>query len=649
MPECTNPVGSFTAAWEIIPDQFDYFTNIANGYIQAANTFSQQLADYNIVPVEVQPLQWNSGAAFVPFEKPTDPSEFQAPNPQFSGSAPSAPNVTPVDTSGLNVVPNFGSAPDPIPILIAPPPIVQLPAAPTNAPDIAQVFVPTQYEVALPEVPTLYALNLPTLPDIQLGELVIVRPEFVYPDALQDMFIANRDTQIKDLYDTLDVALLDSGVRSDSNESPAYIALMDMLLGGNGLPEETQQLLQSRALEELEVTSARALAATNAEWASRGFSLPGSTLLARTQEIRLQNRVERGKLQRELAIQFSQQEYETLRWAVDKAIQLEGALTEVHLRLYDHAKQVADAQWVITKGIYDSAVDLFRLTLEVYKTDIEAFKERLQIELTKLEVYRSELSALQLIGQLNTQVIEIYNAELQGVLVGVDVFKAQVAAAGEQVRIEQLKLEAFKTQIDIYTATLGGERTKFDVYSAQVGAEDTKARVYASQVDAFGRRVEAYKTQVSAEATKVDTYTRVEESNVRRYAEEVTAWRGGLEADTNNLRAFVDVYRANLSKYEALLSAEQYRVTGEARNFQIEVEQERARIDTLLRQADQSIEQLKHITSLGLSATETAAKVNAQLAASAMSAISVGASMSSSNSVSASDSRSCSTNYSGII
>ena len=146
--------------------------------------------------------------------------------------------------------------------------------------------------------------------------------------------------------------------------------------------------------------------------------------------------------------------------------------------------------------------------------------------------------------------------------------------------------------------------------------------------------------------TKINAKVSVQESKVRTYAEEVDAWTAGIRADSQNIESAVNVYQAELQKYTALLSSEQYRVTGESRNVELNIAEEQAAVDARLKQADQAIDQLKHTTALGLSATETAARVNAQLAASAMSAVNVSAGINSSNSVSASDSRSCSTDFS---
>lgn len=641
--QCSNPIGAFTPASEVVVQQFDFFTDLVNEYLIAANNFSQVLEQYEITPIDLQPIVWDTNAGFVPFVPPLEPDGFEAPDPQFSGTEPAAPAIE-IDTSALDSLrPPSISAPIAPPINIPQPPIVTLPTIPDGPPILEDVDIPVYEGEPLPDVPTLIQLNLPDVPDINIDDLIIERPSFIPPDALQDTYRADFVDYQGLIWTGVDAAVGATGVHD------MHARLQAMLAGGTGLPANIEQALFDRAIGREEVSSIQAIAQAEQEWAAKGFELPGSTLLARVQEANQQNRIERGRVNRELSIQFHTQEIENLRFSVEQAIGLEGTLLQAHTQIHDIARQLADGHWVVAKGIYDSALDVFRLYLDIYKTDAEVYKVRLEAELVKLDIYKAELEGQKLIGDINQQYVDIYVAELQGVLASVEVFKAQVSAAEAQLRAQLSKIEAFKAEIDAYTATLGGEKLKVDIYDSQVNAEVTKAKVYGEQVDAYSARINAYKVEVDAESSKVNAGISVAEADTRIYAEQVSAWRSGIQADTANLEAFVAVYRAELEKYTTLLSTEQYRVTGEARNFELAVESEKAHVSSTLKQADQAIEQLKHITALGLSATETAAKVNAQLAASAMSAINVSAGMNTSNSLTGSDSRSCTTTYSGVV
>lgn len=644
MTTCASPFGPFTDSGALVEQQFDFFTTKVNTFLNAANEFSQILASYEIEPVSIQEITWDIDAGFTPFEPPAEPADFVAPDPQFFREPPAEAPPVDVDLSGLNSVSAPSVSAPSLPTLNVPSaPVVNLPTDPGPAPVIGDVEIPQYTGGPLPDVPTLYQLNLPDVPDINIDDLQVTRPSFVPPNALDDTYRPDLIDFRSLIWTAVEGEIQATGVQDMQPR------LQAMLAGGTGLPAPIEQALFDRAIGRDEVSSAQAEGQASQEWAARGFDLPGSTLLARTQEARRQNRIERGRINRELSIQFHDQELQNLRFAVQQAIAYEGQLMQAHTQIYDVARSLADGHFQVARAIHQAELDIFRVELEIYRTDVEVYKERLQAELVKLEIYRSELEGQRIIGQLNQQLVDIYQAELQGVLANVEIFRAQVQGAEAQIRAEVAKLDGYRAKVDAYSARLGAERVRADIYNAQVEGEVAKARMYEYQVRGFSARIDAYQTQVNAEAAKVDANVRVAEADTRLYAEQVSAWRAGVQADTDNLRAFVDVYRARIEQYNALLSREQYRVQGEARNFELEIESERARVSSILKQADQAIAQLEHISALGLSATETAARVNSQLAASAMSAINVGASVSASASQSASDSRSCSTNYSGIL
>ena len=637
---CDSVIGGFVSPAEVVTEQFDFFTNLVTGYLNNANTFSQKLADYEISPVEIQPPVWDVNAAFIPFELPAAPADFDAPDPRFTDSAPHSPNISSIDTSALrNLSAPDTEAPAPLALTIPAPPVTVTPTAPGAGPTVGAVELPVYVGGPLPDVPTLHALNLPTAPDINIAALSIQRPSFIAPDALQDTYRPDLVDYQDFLWTTTNDRVGDTGVYD------MHARLQAMLAGGTGLPLTIERALFDRAIGRDEISSRQAVAQAEGEWAAKGFSLPGTTLLARVQEIRQQNRIEQGRINRELSIQFHTQEIENLRFSVQQAIALEGVLLDAHTKILSVARELADGHWVVAKGIYDSAVALFGLQLEIYKADIAVYTERIKAELVKLEVYKAQLDGLQAIGQLNQQLVDIYKVKLDAFLTGVEVYKAQIQGAEIQVRAELNKVEVYKAQIEAYSALLGAERVKYEIYNTTVDAEQVKAQIYTAQVDAYGRRIEAYRSNVAAEVAKVEALSRVNEVQSKIYSDRVAAWKAGIDADTANLASFVEVYRANLTKYTALLSAEQYRLAGESRNFELELESERARVDTLLKQADQAIAQLQHVSNIGLSATEIASKVNAQLAASAMSAINVSAGITASNSVQASDTRSCSMQY----
>ena len=653
---CNSPGGGFPAQ-DTVTEQFDYFTALVNDYVAAADGFSQILANYDIIPVKLDDITWDSGSTYVPFNKPSAPGDFREPSRTFTTSPPSQPGIVGIDTSGLNVTPPTNSLPSSpnitIPnapsITIPPPPVLTLPPVPVE-PIVGDVVVPTFDGIILPDVPTLIELNLPATPTIDIKDFNGVAPIVGTPVAVQDQYI--EDFQY--WFDSISATTI-----AEAQSVGATAQVQRMFLGGTGLPPAIEQALFDREIGREEVSTLQAVNQSEQEWAAKGFDLPGSTLLARVQEIRQKNRMERGRVNREISIQFHNQEIENLRFAVAEGVKLEGQLLTAQAQIAGVAQSLANGHAAVMQGIFDSLINYTNLQIELYKADIEVYKIGLEAELLKLQIYKTEVEAASLVQDINKSYVDIYVAQIAAVETSVDVFTAEVGAAEAQIKAENSKITIFQGQIDayeaqvntlkvradIYDTEVGAQKTISDVYVSQVNAEEAEVKIYSAQVDAYNARIGAYRSEVEAGATKVNAQVSVEESKTRVYSENVTAWRAGISADTANIEAAVNVYQAELQKYTALLSAEQYRVTGEARNVELNIAEERDKTDLALKQADQAIEQLKHTSALGLSATETAARVNAQLAASAMSAVNVSAGISSTTSGSTSDSRSCTTTF----
>ena len=89
--------------------------------------------------------------------------------------------------------------------------------------------------------------------------------------------------------------------------------------------------------------------------------------------------------------------------------------------------------------------------------------------------------------------------------------------------------------------------------------------------------------------------------------------------------AETDVYKANAQIAEAAASFDE-------RRFQLNLAQEQAIVETSLKRSEASFEQMKFFTTMLVEMKKTLATVQSQLAASAMTAVNIGAHVSSSGS-----------------
>lgn len=636
-----------------VTTQFSWFTDKAVDFTEQAKSFISQLEDFTITPIDLVAPTFDEDLTFTPFMPPEIVPAFE----------PDGADDIDVDLPGFgaNITePDFGrltSVNKPA-VNLPPQPNVNIPTAPTlspidfdpTPPTLEDIQTPQAGTYLLPEVPTLESLNLPTAPVIDFDQFAVTRPEFTDPtsELYDNDYVRNANESRAAIFTQVDDAFItaqnEHNLRNVDGDK-ALTRIGAMLDGGTGLPPAVEQALFDRGISREEISSQQSVVQSYDEWASRGFTLPGASLLAAVREARQRNRDNRGQINRDITIQFHQQEIDNLRFAVQQGIALQGQVFDQYIQMHTSGREMADRAFDVARAIFDARLEIFRVQLQIYQADIEAFRERLQAELAKLEIFRAELQAEQVRGEINEQRVRIYVARLQAVDTQVGIFRSQVEAANSQIEAQKSKVELFQGRIDAYKTSLEGERVKFDIFDTQVNAEQSKAQVYEAQVRGFAEALRGYDTEARVEIAKIDARNRDNEARLGRYRTEVDIWAQQNAAKLSKLEALTDVFQANISKYNAELGAEQFRLQGESRNKELILEQERAKLAARLKVGDQRIEEMRHATSLGLESITTAATVLAQLAASAMSAVNVSAGIS--NSLNSSSSWSSSYNESG--
>lgn len=600
---------------------------IAQSQVSSASSFVQQLKNFTIQGVNLSAPQFSPAASFVPFEKPTVPDapDFSQVrfDPVFEPNTRIGPFSPPAKPGTFSArAPTVGD-------LTAPTPReVQSPGA---APSIEEVTLPDAPYLSLPAVPNLEELDVPPAPALDLDDLLPERPPLDYPDVYDNDYIRNAGESRAAIFDTVDgefhKALEEHNMRNSEGGLTAS-RLGEMLQGGTGLPYEVENALFERSFVREDKSAQQAVHQATGQWAARGFTMPGSTLLAQVEEAERQNREARSTLNREILVQAHQQEIENLRFSVQQGIVMEGQLFDQYMRVHDASRQVADRAFSVTQAIFDASLQIVRIKLEVYQADLQAQRERIQTELARLEVYRSQLEAQRVRGELNQQKVAVFQARLEGVRASADIYRTQVQGAEAKIRAQASKVDVFDSQIQAYRAELEASKIPTEIYEANVRAEQSKVGLFESQVRAYGERIRAYSAEIDAESKKVDAEAAKASTEASIYETKTRAAVAETNGQVSQLETQAREYEARMQGYTAQLRAEEARVSGEARNFQLDIEKERQRADIELKAADQAITEMKHATSLGLEATKTGASVTAQLAGSAMSAINVSAGIS---------------------
>lgn len=632
-----NFIGLPTAR-PIIDDHFSFFVQQASGFTRTANDLISQLQDYDIEPIDLGNIpDFSVVPLFTPFDVPEPVSEFTG--AVSLTTAPQPIVLANVDLAGLDRPQLRATAPQA--------PSINIPSAPTigsitfagTAPNSSELRVEpvpdlNESALALPAFPLLETnLGIPPALQLELDKLDVDRPDFVnpLPYIYNNDYVRNANESRAAIFSTVDEAFFTAEQEHNlrnSDGSKAMARLGAMLDGGTGLPPSIEQALFDRAFTRDEKDNQVALAQSYEDWAARGFTLPGATLLRRVSELRQSNRDARAAAKREITIQLHQQEIENLRFGVQQGIALQGQVFDQYIQLHAAGRDMANRAFEVARAIFDARLEVFRTELQIYQADIQAFSEKLRGELAKVEIYKGQLEGARLRGELNEQQVRIYTARVSAIDTIVNVFRSRVEANKVQLESKGLLLDRYRTELDIHRALVDNERLKLDVFQGQVRGEEARANVFTSQVQGFAGLVNAFQAEVGAERSKVDAGISLNESKVREYDTKVQAWSREMATNVEELQAQVNVYQANIQRYSAELSAEEARVTGEARNSTVLIEGERARLQAVLQNSTLQVEQLRHVTSLGLSSIQSATQAVSQLAASAMSAVNVSASMS---------------------
>lgn len=637
----TDSEPNWTGAEGGVQNQSAFANEIAVGAINraVAATSAMEEVTLDTIPLPAFSLGQFNPSVYSEPDKPT--SDISALNlPQ----APTRPNLDNVNLDSLSVEAPVFNIDDPNISIPASPSLVE-PESPGSAPSLKDIELPEYEGGELPTVPSLEELRIPVAPDISFDEFDVSRPEFSAPDDY--LYDNNLIAETKELASQQ----LEKYKDNDLDGKKLRDVWSEMAEGGTGLPPEIEQALFDRAVNRDEVSSVQAIRQAQGEWAARGFSMPGSTILARESEIRTENRKERGRINRELSIQQHTQQIENLRFVVEQGVRLESQRQELFIRTLDAARSVVTSSYEVYRSLLSARVDILNSQLQIYQTDVQVFREKLQIELNRLEVFRAQIEAEQAKGTINQQKVDVYRAQLSAVQTNADVYRAQIEGANGLIRAETEKMNAYRARVQAFQAQWEGEQTKVEVYNSKVAAEETKARVYEGQIRGYAERVNAYRASTEAARSGVEAQTNLNESKVRQYSAEVEAWSQNVSANIERIRAEISEFQARVQLYSADISGEEARIRAEDTNSRRAFELVRAEVDTKVKQVDQQIEQLRLAETLGLEALRNSAQVNSQLASSALSAINVSASISDSvsSAYSKTDSESYSETYTGEI
>lgn len=563
---------------------------------------------------------------------PPNYTDFVAPQtpsvPESTVQYPATPSSPMLRSASPSTIPAPTKNIQPISVGDIPAPSYTPASFTESLPELRDVEIPEYVSDELPKVPTIADLDIPDTPtlDISLKDLDSPDMESITPYTVSysnDTRYA-RDVLLQKMEGEF------ASILSEYNMLPGGVAnkIGAMLDGGVGLPDALEAALVARASAREHKSAKQQIHSATTEWAARGFSLPGSTVLAHTRDVQRQAADNLAALNRETMVLSAEKAIEHMQFAIQQGVQLEKQLFDQFATMQDAARDIATKSVDAVQAVFDAAIRVEQLKLEVYRSEIDAEKNKIQLALGELETYKSTLEAKRIQGDLTRLEVDIFRAQIESVKAKADVFRAEVDGKNAQIRGELGKVDIFRAKVDSFRAELEAAKAPVDMYIARMRGEESKATVFGAQVRAFAEEVRAYDAQVRADASAVQSVMDTNNMAVRIYGSQVDAWATQVNAEVAKMSERYRGFDAEAQLFSSLIRAEEARVLAHSRNADVDIQSKRVSAELALKSVDQAIEQARAAATIGVEAANVGATAYAQMAGAALSGLNASAQLS---------------------
>lgn len=601
-----TPPAAVSSSGQLVTERFATTSDFAEEAWNTALVYFAKMKDqsYSIPWTAIEiPTVDSGGIAGINADEPAPISilEMDIAMPEFGFEPPAMEDIT----TSIGDAPDFVAA-EPL-LNIPDPPDVTWPVFVKDAPQVSDIEFPTVPGITLPAIPTLDDIVVPPPPDFQMPSFEGTAPVFT-AEAPEPMFSWNEAMYNSDL-----LAALAAKISAD------------LASGGTGLDEDTEQAIYDRARARQAVETEKAYEETLNYFSSRGHSIPPGALNAALIEIRRMVLQVEEDLNNDILIQQSKLAQENTHFIISSGIAYEEKLMNYSNALQQRAYEAAKYTVEYAVILYDIKVKAFAVRLDAYKTYAEIFEARIRAEIAKAEFYKAQIAGLKLHSDIQMAAVELYNAQLNGIKTLIDLYVAQMQGCSLRAQVDKTRIEGYGAEVDAFSAKNQALIARYNAYQSQIAGETEKARMYLAQAQAYEARIGGYKAKADVELARVQIEVEKNKGEVSsflalvdKYKADVQAAiaRGELVAKEQGMR--VDVYKADTTQYAAELDVI-------IKAYMARIEEVKANIELQIKDAEIQIKALMAQYELSASATEQGARVAAQLAASAMSAVSASA------------------------
>lgn len=541
----------------------------------------------------------------------------------ISADRPTTPSVSPIEID----LPSFGGTPPETPDIdidiepappfnvtdpgfnIPGPPDVEFPTFTEAPPPITDPDIPLAPVVNLPPVPALTPISIPSPPEYNLPDFEGQLPTMDLTPP-EPMFVWNEIEYNSDLLTQVKSKLL-----------------LDLVNGGSGLNTATEQAIYDRATARQELENQQMYDEALNFWSSRGWTEPPGALAGRLLETSYKIVRTRTDLGNDILVQQSKLAQENTHFIIENTLQNEKQLmdytNQYQQRAYDAAKFVVESALII----YQAKVEAYKAQLETYRVQAQVFEARIRAEIAKAELYRAQIDGIRLSVDAQRLMIEAYTAQVNSILALIDIYKAQMEGAKIQSEIDRTKIQSFQALVEAYKAQVMATTEHYKAYQAQIAGEVAKAEFYTAQVNGYKARVEAYKAAADIQVARVTAEVELNKGRVEVFKALLDQYTAEVGAAVESAKAQVEIEKLDIIVFQAEVDRYRSEVDALSKLFLGRIEEARAKADVQIKQAELIIREAVAKYSLADASTQAAAKVAAQLAASALSIVSASAAL----------------------
>lgn len=598
---------------DMVSDQIDTASEWATTAFTNATTYLNTLAGLRFDVAYTEPTMGTvSGPSVNPIKpNPLNINDIEMGIVEFTAAPPEIPTFDLITYAA----PEFAEKDYGISIPVAPD--VQWPQFTKEAPSIPDRIIPTVPTTDLPPIPTITDVSIPSPP-------VYGNPQFTAEVPVDDLTLP-----------TIAFNWGESIYNSNLKTKLGDVLYNNLVSGGSGLDEATEQAIYSRATSRLEEEEQKLTDEVSDNVAQRGFDLPPGALI--TMELEVENKILRSRtdLNNDILVQQSNLAQVNTHFIIQQSANLENILINYHSSVQTRALDAA--KFVIEVSIKGHMLKLenYKAKLGAYQILAQVYGIRVQAEIAKAEFYKQQIEAAKLSVEVQELYIKAYLSQLESIKLILETYKLQMEGANIQAGIDKLKLDGYATEANAYGIKVNAAAQRYEGYRAELAGESIKANIYQTDVNAFAAKTSAYHVKTQAEVSKSEVQLnriRIEasiyEQAISKYKTDISKVISEAEVAARIAGLDVAVYSAEATNYNNELGAAIDIFKGRINEMQVNA-------DISMKSADLAIKSALGEYELMVEVSKGVSSVAGQLAAAAAGA--VNASLHASSSESRSD------------